>query len=936
MKKYARILPFAMAMVMLAGCSDDMSDELGVNAQKGGVLATIEDNPTTRTAVKESAEGKSIVWAGGDAFKVFNKTNPTSPATLTLSSGAGTANGTFGGSFNNSDTYEGAAFPAVNAVSLSGNTLTMTIPSTFAWGKETANDADAVKVNLPFYGTYDQANSSVSFKFLTAAIKFDFKDIPSGTNKITIVSANEPISGSFTADVSVENPVLASSSTNEDDKKMTITFEALTVKGDKVLYMPIPAGTFTDLKVYLGEATGGKLIASWENITFERKYIYTATRTYVEINASTPQQVSNQLKEEITATEAGQKVEVVVKSTNSGTGIAPSGSDTSDEIKIPQVEGTDVSLTFEEIPNMTDALKIVQEAVEGQTVTSNSLTVSMPDNASSSEGIELNINLPNTTVTLESTGTTGTTYKTVTAKTATNTLVVGDKVTITSLKIEAGNVKLLKGGTITNVPSKAAGSRITVESDELSAIASFVDEVVLSGNVTVNEPIEIAEDANLTLNLNGKTINGGSVSGYTGHGLFKIQRGATLKVDGTAENSAINSGSSFYSPFVVTVKDDNAEKTATLEIEGGTYTGVSAAISGNGTRNGTSITVKDAKLTASDGPAIYHPQAGTLTVSGASELTGTESAIEMRSGTLVVNGGTYTSTAESFSATANGNGTTIKGAAIAVSQHTTNQTINITINGGTFDGKYALYEADLQDNTTNVEMSVSGGTFNGDVYSKNCANFITAGTFTDPMAFNYASATSDITVNVASDKELTTPIVVKGKGTLNMNGKTFSNISDIWNDAQDAWSFVSVQGSSADLTISGNGTFQTRENDCYAIDVRDGGTLTIEDGTFVGNITSIYLINKSSVENSTAYIKGGEYRVQQKYPDANKPYAFTLNCYDASYTTGKAKFVVSGGRFYKFNPGATMGEPNGPKSFLADGYSSTQEGDYFVVSATSN
>lgn len=56
---------------------------------------------------------------------------------------------------------------------------------------------------------------------------------------------------------------------------------------------------------------------------------------------------------------------------------------------------------------------------------------------------------------------------------------------------------------------------------------------------------------------------------------------------------------------------------------------------------------------------------------------------------------------------------------------------------------------------------------------------------------------------------------------------------------------------------------------------------------------------------------------------------YTLNCLDASYTAGTAVITVYGGKFYNFNPAASMSEPGGPVSFLADGYTVTsyQEGD---------
>lgn len=145
---------------------------------------------------------------------------------------------------------------------------------------------------------------------------------------------------------------------------------------------------------------------------------------------------------------------------------------------------------------------------------------------------------------------------------------------------------------------------------------------------------------------------------------------------------------------------------------------------------------------------------------------------------------------------------------------------------------------------------------------------------------------------------------------INANGKTVANTDDIWSD--DDWSLVSAQGGAA-LTVKGNGTFKAKENDCYAVDVRDGSELVIEDGTFIGNVHAVYVLK------GTAYIKGGFYSVQQKYPDANKANEFVLNCYDANRANGTANIIVTGGTFVNFNPANCQAE-GAHTNFVKEGY----------------
>ena len=179
---------------------------------------------------------------------------------------------------------------------------------------------------------------------------------------------------------------------------------------------------------------------------------------------------------------------------------------------------------------------------------------------------------------------------------------------------------------------------------------------------------------------------------------------------------------------------------------------------------------------------------------------------------------------------------------------------------------------------------------------------------------------------LAEDLVLDESMVVKaGKEVaLDLNGKTISNTEDLWNESIASWSLLSVRGGS--LTIKGAGTLQAKENDCFAVDVQDGGTVVIEDGTYVGNVHAVYVFE------GTAEIKGGKYSIQQLSSNPD-PYGYVLNCYDKNRKNGIAKIIVTGGEFVKFNPGDCAAE--GPHtSFLADGYKSTQIGDsYFVTKA---
>lgn len=157
--------------------------------------------------------------------------------------------------------------------------------------------------------------------------------------------------------------------------------------------------------------------------------------------------------------------------------------------------------------------------------------------------------------------------------------------------------------------------------------------------------------------------------------------------------------------------------------------------------------------------------------------------------------------------------------------------------------------------------------------------------------------------------------------SVNLNGKTVKNATDLWENPSvpNSWSLFSVRGTDSKLTLSGDGDVIAKVNDCYAVDVQGRGHLVIDGGHYNGNIHAVY------VTEGVAEIKGGTFEVQQKYPDAEKADEFVLNCLDENYKNGTAKIIVTGGTFIGFNPGDCKAEGNGT-NFVAPGYASIANG----------
>lgn len=182
----------------------------------------------------------------------------------------------------------------------------------------------------------------------------------------------------------------------------------------------------------------------------------------------------------------------------------------------------------------------------------------------------------------------------------------------------------------------------------------------------------------------------------------------------------------------------------------------------------------------------------------------------------------------------------------------------------------------------------------------------------------------DGVITLEKDVNLSAPWVVREAIVLNLNGHTIKNSTDIWNDADNAkaWSLISVQG--GNLTINGSGTLHGKENDCFAVDIRNNGQCTINGGTYKGNIAAVY------VHDGHLTVNGGTFSVQQK--SSTQPDQFVLNCLDANYINGSATIKVTGGSFAGFNPADCEAEGKNT-NFVDSDYKVVADGSTYNVVA---
>lgn len=422
------------------------------------------------------------------------------------------------------------------------------------------------------------------------------------------------------------------------------------------------------------------------------------------------------------------------------------------------------------------------------------------------------------------------------------------------------------------------------------------------------EDATVTAGKNITLDLGGKTLTNTNA----GKATLTIAKGATA----TVKNGSIVGGTGFYT------------------------------IQNNGT-----ATLEDVTATAGNTGSSMLDNWGTLTIESGLYSGGLNVVKSEEDSILNINGGkfelSYATNGWTGVVFAYGN-TTITGGEFIQSLTTTGRwnhpqviatgmveghTAITRVTGGHFVNKMSgegIFRGVGKGTSDNFE--VSGGTFNKSISEGFCADgFIPTknadGTYGvkeghyvaqigskkyETLADAIHWATKGKTITLLTDVEQNSQLTISKNITLDLNGKTIKNTKDIWGDNANA--ILSITND-AKVTITGNGTIDAKENDCYTINVVKGD-LTIENGTFYGNVSVV------QVQEGALSVKGGTFDLHQKWEGSSK---YLFNCIDDAYANGSANVAISGGTFVGFDPSAS---PEGEgTSYLAPGYAPAANAD---------
>jgi len=252
------------------------------------------------------------------------------------------------------------------------------------------------------------------------------------------------------------------------------------------------------------------------------------------------------------------------------------------------------------------------------------------------------------------------------------------------------------------VESKTNGVQFAIASSKNGIKASITveDGTKISGNYGVYmkgqpKPWRDTRDGQEILN-----VNGGEITGTT----------AAIAVFGAGKG--------------------NTKAGVIVNINGGKVYSDSYAIAGNGSSvlENTTINISGGKVFSNKDTAIYHPQAGTVTISGG-EVYGVTGGVQMCAGTLNVTGGTISATGNGDVSGKTGDGSIPDGAAVSiVNRAYPAGAPTMTISGGMFTSAAGVgavqaygWKNNSQQTWDKPNASVSGGTFSSAVKEEYCA-----------------------------------------------------------------------------------------------------------------------------------------------------------------------------------------------------------------------
>lgn len=494
--------------------------------------------------------------------------------------------------------------------------------------------------------------------------------------------------------------------------------------------------------------------------------------------------------------------------------------------------------------------------------------------------------------------------------------------------LTSANAGAVEGDTITLINDVEPSARVSISKSltlDLNGYSITYDETRNSDLISIEAGVEVVIKNSNTQKESKIVTNYRDDVSNTYYNAI-ISKGSDLTVENVTIDAAGNGIVFFGSLTPVAASEAAPDTFNTLNMEGVKVSAYAFALSGNGSSaedeawSGTTINVTNSSLNSDQGCAIYQPQYGILNINGEETFIEGSSGIEVRAGILNVNAGTIRANWPEFAFSDNaGGGSSVDGAAIVVSQHSTNLPINVNLNGGTYSsisaGGMSVYEADLLNDvaTDKIEIAIDGGEYTQPVESKNVKGFVENGTFSEALPASYVSENAvfypvETEKGVAYTATTNTGDLSSELSVAQIGNAYYATLQEAVAAAESGATVTLIDNVSEDIVVAADDNITIDLNGCTLTGVSEhtitnNGTLVIDDIAGGGRVT-----------NSTAG-KAAVYNAVEA--------TVTLN--GGTYTRGTANeyYVIQNQGTMTINDGVTMLQPSDSSSGLTSGWYST-------------
>lgn len=491
---------------------------------------------STDTETRTTMNGNQVLWEGTDMISIFSTGDNLTYTNhqYTLQSGKNSSNATFTGTFEN--TKVAALYPYNSDNKYDGSAITLELAEEYQYTEGANNKA-------PMASLMSGDESNIVFRNAGALMALTVNNIPAGYCVATLKAADSDPDLAGSATITFNDGVPTLNAPTDGAKEVTITFVNTEVS-NKTFYFPIPVANYSELQFSISDGKNTKVLKT-KPLNAMRNKRYTSSITLDAVNATIPTQTTIDKASETLAESGNISIEDVPEDTQEPTITLP----------IEETDNTTVNIAFESISTETP---ITINALNDEKV-AETVNITVP---TESDKTKLNIDLPNSTVSITVAGASYAVIPEVTAATAENTLIIDKNVTISSLIIVKGNIEVKNGATVKEWSSESGiegtiyvedGSQTPKDAPEGYVIKKKSNSTSLSdflanntsGTYTLTQN-EILYETNIEI-PEGVTIDGGEnkysvyvkceIADGIGKGVFVLNGGSIKNITFESPNT---------------------------------------------------------------------------------------------------------------------------------------------------------------------------------------------------------------------------------------------------------------------------------------------------------------------------------------------------------------------------------------------------------------